>query len=98
MFSHENVFCRLPVEGGFSLLSGLWVLGRPCDCWVLLLLLQGEFEDGVMQGCGDAGQRPQLLCSLGLLKRQCLTEDTDLHRKLEPTRDHLVQWLYTAQA
>lgn len=42
------------------------------------------------------GQGLQLLCSLGLLKRQFLAEDTDLQRKLEPTTEHLDYWRYTA--
>lgn len=89
-------------------MTPLWLL----DCWVLLLLLLLEFGDEVMQGCGDtgmwgcrdagmqgcgdAGQRPQMLWSLALLKRECLTEDTDFQRKLEHTTDHLDQCLYTA--
>lgn len=74
----------------------MWLVGAMTplwlpDCWVLLLL---ECGDGVMQGCGDPGQRPQVLCSLAVLKRECLTED--LLRKLEPTADHLDQCLHTA--
>lgn len=47
-------------------------------------------------GPGNAGATgAPALCCLELLKRQSLTEDIGLRRKLEPATDGL-DWLYTA--